>query len=41
MIGLALHRTLEGHIAGLVLADVGRRGPDVPTSRRKRPAATR
>jgi hypothetical protein len=28
MIGLAVHRTLEGHIAGLGLADVGRRGPD-------------
>jgi hypothetical protein len=28
MIGLALHRTLEGHIAGLGLADVGSKGPD-------------
>ena len=28
MIGLALHRTLEGHIAGLGLANVGSRGPD-------------
>jgi hypothetical protein len=28
MMGLALHRTLEGHIAGLGLGDVGRRGPD-------------
>jgi hypothetical protein len=28
MIGLAVHRTLEGHIAGLGLADVGSKGPD-------------
>jgi hypothetical protein len=28
MIGLAVHRTLEGHIAGLGLADVGSRGLD-------------
>jgi hypothetical protein len=28
MMGLALHRTLERHIAGLGLNDVGRRGPD-------------
>jgi hypothetical protein len=27
MIGLAVHRTLEGHIACLGLADVGSRGP--------------
>jgi hypothetical protein len=27
MIGLAVYRTLEGHIAGLGLADVGSRGP--------------
>ena len=28
MIGLALDRTLEGHIAGLGFGDVGSRGPD-------------
>jgi hypothetical protein len=28
MIGLAVHRTLEGHIAGLGLANVGNRGSD-------------
>ena len=28
MIGLAVYRTLEGHIAGLGLADVGSKGPD-------------
>jgi hypothetical protein len=28
MMDLALHRTLERHIAGLGLGDVGRRGPD-------------
>jgi hypothetical protein len=28
MMGLALYRTLEGHIAGLGLANVGSRGPD-------------
>ncbi len=28
MIGLTLHRTLEEHIAGSGLNDVGRRGPD-------------
>ena len=28
MIGIEVHRTLEGPIAGLGLADVGSRGPD-------------
>jgi hypothetical protein len=28
MMSLALHRTLEGHIAGLGFGDVGRRGTD-------------
>jgi hypothetical protein len=34
MIGLAVHRTLEGHIAGLGLADVGSKGCDVSVRRR-------
>jgi hypothetical protein len=35
MIGLTLHRTLEGHIAGSGLNHVGRRGTGAPTTEGK------